>query len=193
MPTDDLALVADLLDARLDLHGGCLSPLLVPIDDAAAGQVVRRELHDDPVLRQDADVVLAHLAADVGENAVPVGELDAEHGVRQRLDDPALDLDGPFFLGHVLHISRASLFLGKDSLTPGARETAQPTGRTGSLRRRRPAHQTVGGPGNPARTTLSGCAPVVGWSPPGHPAGVTGQTLCWAGTATPRAASRSAP
>src|SRR6266566_6313294 len=41
---------------------------LVAVDDASAGQVVRRELHDPPVLGQDADVVLPHLAADVGEN-----------------------------------------------------------------------------------------------------------------------------
>src|SRR5690348_12517434 len=34
---------------------------LVAVDDSPAGQVVRRELDDDPVLGQDADVVLAHL------------------------------------------------------------------------------------------------------------------------------------
>src|SRR5947199_2809650 len=39
--------------------------LLVPVDDPTAGQVVRRELHHDPVFRKDADVVLPHLAADV--------------------------------------------------------------------------------------------------------------------------------
>src|SRR3954470_19671721 len=73
---------------------------LVAVDDPAPGEVVRRELHHYPVLRQDADVVLAHLAADVRENPVPVGELDPEHGVRERLDHAALDLDGPFLLGH---------------------------------------------------------------------------------------------
>src|SRR5881227_171477 len=78
--------------------------LLVPVDDPTAGQVVRRELHDDTVLRKDADVVLPHLAADVRQNAVPVGELDAEHGVRQRLDDAPLDLDGAFLLRHVLRL-----------------------------------------------------------------------------------------
>src|SRR2546423_5774447 len=78
---------------------GSLSSL-VPVDDPAAGQVVGRQLHDHPVLGQDADVVLAHLAADVGENAVPVGELYPKHGVRERLDHAALDLDGPFLLGH---------------------------------------------------------------------------------------------
>src|ERR1051325_1783507 len=76
--------------------------LLVPVDDATAGQVVRRELHDHSVLGKDADVVLPHLAADVRQYAVPVGELDAEHGVRQRLDDAPLDLDGAFLLRHIL-------------------------------------------------------------------------------------------
>jgi hypothetical protein len=46
-----------------------------------------------------------HLPADVGENLVPVGELDPEHGVREGLDDGALDLDGALFLGHGLHAS----------------------------------------------------------------------------------------
>src|SRR3954467_4349973 len=151
VPTDDLALVTDLLDARLDLHSLAEPLLLVPVDDAAAGQVVRRELNHDPVLGQDADVVLAHLAADVGENAVPVGELDAEHGVRQRLDDPALDLDGPFFLGHVLHISRASLLLGKGAGPRGTRNRPAhgPNGQSTSVGPR---------PSNGGRTGQSGAA-----------------------------------
>ena len=61
--------------------------LLVAVDDAAAGEVVRRELHDDSVLGEDPDVVLPHLAADVGKHAVAVRQLDAEHRVGQRLDD----------------------------------------------------------------------------------------------------------
>src|SRR4051812_21651660 len=75
---------------------------LVAVDDASSGEVVRRQLHDHAVLREDPDVVLAHLAADVGENLVPVVELDPEHGVRQSLDDGALDLDDPFLLRHFL-------------------------------------------------------------------------------------------
>src|SRR4051812_41524963 len=75
---------------------------LVPIDDATAGEVVRRELDDDPVLRKDADVVLPHLAADVSEDLVPVAQLDPEHRVRESLDDGAFDLDYAFFLRHVL-------------------------------------------------------------------------------------------
>src|SRR4051812_14427050 len=76
--------------------------LLVAVDDATAGQVVGRELHDHAVLGQDADVVLPHLAADVGEDLVAVLQLHAEHRVGERLDHTALDLDGPVLLRHVL-------------------------------------------------------------------------------------------
>src|SRR6478735_8781990 len=79
---------------------GCL---LVAVDDPTSREVVRRELHHHAVLGEDPDVVLAHLAADVGENLVPVAQLDAEHGIRQGLHDRALDLDHAFFLRHVLH------------------------------------------------------------------------------------------
>src|SRR3954465_6896212 len=85
--------------------------LLVPVDDATAGQVVGRELHDHAVLGQDADVVLAHLAADVGEHPVPVLQLDPEHRVGQRLDDATLDLDGPVFLRHAVNALPDSVVL----------------------------------------------------------------------------------
>src|SRR5262249_33223112 len=77
-------------------------PSLIAVDDPPAGEIVRGELHDDPVLGQDADVVLPHLAADVGQDLVTVGELHPEHGVRQGLDDAAFDLDGTVFLRHIL-------------------------------------------------------------------------------------------
>ena len=76
--------------------------LLVSVHDAAPGQVVRGELHDDSVLGQDADVVLPHLAADVGENLVSVLQLNAEHCIGQGFDYATLDLDGTVFLGHIL-------------------------------------------------------------------------------------------
>src|SRR6476661_5459180 len=113
--TDHLALVTDRLDARVDLHGrssllvgwsprgsarGGVS--LVPVDDATTGQVVGRELHDDPVLRKDPDVVLAHLAADVREHLVAVAQLDSEHRVGKGFHDGALHLDDAFLLRHVL-------------------------------------------------------------------------------------------
>jgi hypothetical protein len=46
--------------------------------------------------------VLPHLAADVGQDLVTVGELDPEHGVREWLYHAALDLDGTVFLRHIL-------------------------------------------------------------------------------------------
>src|SRR4051812_23620970 len=79
-------------------RAGGRAGLLVAVDDAAAGQVVGTELHDHAVLRQDADVVLAHLPRDVRENLVAVLELHPEHRVREGLDDPALDLDGAVLL-----------------------------------------------------------------------------------------------
>ena len=44
--------------------------------------------------------MLTHLAADVGENLVPVGELDAEHRVGQRFNNSAFHLDDAFFFRH---------------------------------------------------------------------------------------------
>src|SRR5919107_3499330 len=78
------------------------NPSLVAVDDAPPGQVVRRELDDDPVLGEDADVVLPHLPADVSQHLVTIGKLHTEHGVRQGLDHSAFNFDGSVFLGHVL-------------------------------------------------------------------------------------------
>src|SRR3954453_14409086 len=83
--------------------------LLVAVDDPSARQVVRRQLHDDPVIRKDTDVVHPHLAADVREDLVTVLQLYLEHGVRQRLDHGALDFDGALLFGHVLLSGSATL------------------------------------------------------------------------------------
>src|ERR1700745_1575257 len=81
--------------------------LLVPVHDPPATQVVGAELHDHPVVRQDADVVHPHFPADMSENLVPVVQLHPEEGIRKRLDNRAFDLNGAVFLGHIL---RASLY-----------------------------------------------------------------------------------
>jgi hypothetical protein len=80
--TDDLALVANLLDAWVNLHVSyfCLGLLLtdyqtaltrvdlrrkslfVAVDDATTSQVVCAELYNYAVLWEDADVVLAHFS-----------------------------------------------------------------------------------------------------------------------------------
>jgi len=115
--TDDLALVANLFNARANLHISLLLAscrnlsgrsfsadrgLFVAVDDAAAGQVVRRELHNHAVLREDPDVVLTHLARNVGENLVTVGQLNTKHRVRKGFDYRTLDLDDTVFVGHSL-------------------------------------------------------------------------------------------
>ena len=71
--------------------------LLVPINDPTSGEVVGTEFNDYAILREDSNVVLTHLSADVSKNFVSVGKLDAEHGVRQRLNNRALNLDGTVF------------------------------------------------------------------------------------------------
>src|ERR1043166_5258909 len=68
-----------------------------PVRDAAAGQIVRRQLHLDPVTGQDPDEVHPHLAAHVRQHAMAVLQLHAEHRVGERLHHRALDLDRVFF------------------------------------------------------------------------------------------------
>jgi hypothetical protein len=82
--------------------------LLIPVHDPPTTEVVGTELYDNPVVRQDTDVVHPHFPADVSENLVPVVQLHSEKGIRQRLDDRALNLDGAVFLGHILRASLCS-------------------------------------------------------------------------------------
>src|SRR5215471_17578013 len=85
-----------------------LARLLVPVDNPPTTQVVGAELHDDPVIGQNPDVVHPHLAADVGQDFVPVVQLHPEERIGERLYNRSLDLDGAVFLGHAL---RASLLV----------------------------------------------------------------------------------
>src|SRR3954470_13336192 len=124
--------------------------LLVAVDDASAGQVVGRELHDHAVLGQDADVVLAHLAADVGEHAVPVLQLDPEHRIGQRLHDATFDLDGPVFLRHALNALLDSIVLVSPLLCADTRPRENPRGRTRWLQNLWCKHSREGVPGRAA-------------------------------------------
>src|SRR3954462_14587098 len=65
----------------------------MPVDDPRAVEVVRRDLDAHPIPRQDANAESSHLARDVPEDDVAVVELHPEHGVRERLDDLAFELD----------------------------------------------------------------------------------------------------
>src|SRR5579862_2750281 len=102
--------------------------LLVPVHDPAAGQVVGAELHDHAVVGQDPDVVHPHLPADMGENLVPVVQLHAEEGIRERLDNRAFDLDGAVFFGHVLRASFCLVVVraGARLAWPGSPGSASP-------------------------------------------------------------------
>ena len=83
----------------LDATAGTVAGALQSVGDPTSGEVVRRELHPDAVAGQDADEVHPELAADVGQDAMAVLQLDREHRVGQRLDDRTLDFDR-VFLGH---------------------------------------------------------------------------------------------
>ena len=72
------------------------SPSLVAVGDATPAEVVGRELHLDTVTTDDADVMHAHLAGDVGQNLMAVLQLDTEHGVGEGLDDLPLQDDRIF-------------------------------------------------------------------------------------------------
>ena len=72
-------------------------PLLVAVRDSTPGEVVWGELNLNLVARKNADVVHTHLSGDVRQNFVAILELDAEHGVRQRLDNGAFEHYGVFF------------------------------------------------------------------------------------------------
>ena len=60
--------------------------LPIPVDDPASRQVVGRQLHQDAIPGKDPDVVHPHLPRDVGQDPVPVVQLDPEHGVGKRLE-----------------------------------------------------------------------------------------------------------
>src|SRR5262252_3278746 len=115
LAADHLALVADLLHRRADLHddtelpssGACwrhpskksssrdLEGLLRPIGDATPGEVIRRQFQLHLVARKDADEMHAHFPGDVGEHLMPpVVQDHPEHGVGKRLDDRPFHLDG---------------------------------------------------------------------------------------------------
>src|SRR6266516_2266048 len=115
----------------------------VPVGDSTAVEVVRAELHLDLVPGEDADVVLAHLPGDRGENVMPGVELHPEHRARERLDDFAFHLDLLFLLRHFLSVprftharqSRARRFVivAKRLQPQGSPEATPPPGRASAV------------------------------------------------------------
>ena len=63
----------------------------MPIHDPASLEIVRRKLDADFVASQNLDPVLAHLAADIGQDFIPrIIQLDAKERVGQVLYHRAL-------------------------------------------------------------------------------------------------------
>ena len=94
---DDLALLADRLDRRSNLHLSdpprfVFSTLAAP-GDATPGQIIGRNFDFDLIARIDADEIHADLSGDLSHDFMPAGYLNAEIRVRQRFDDDAFNLD----------------------------------------------------------------------------------------------------
>lgn len=93
-----LALVANLLDGRSDLHSrfsllttNCLydCSTLNLLDNPAAARIVRHQRHPYPVPDDDADVIASDGARQVRRHLVPAFELDPNQLARQQLEDDA--------------------------------------------------------------------------------------------------------
>ena len=65
--------------------------------DARLAEVVRGHLDIHAINNTDADEMLAHLAGDVGEDFMAVGEGHAKHGAGQHLGYRARQFNGFFF------------------------------------------------------------------------------------------------
>ena len=74
--------------------------------DAALREVVGRKLERNAVARENADVMLAHLAVRVGNEFVSVVELDAIARVGQDFENLPRHLN-EVFLGHKYPVTRA--------------------------------------------------------------------------------------
>ena len=71
--------------------------LFRPVNNPSAGQIVGRQLNRYFVSRENLDEVHPHLTGNVRKNAMPVFQLNAEHGIGQRLNDATLNLYGFLF------------------------------------------------------------------------------------------------
>src|SRR5207247_4696467 len=95
--------------ASMRLSGGTAPLLAVAVNDAAARQVVRRELDADAVAGRDADEVAPHAAGRVRDELVAVLELHLEHRVRVSLREGGVNYDSLLFLVAVVSLLVTSL------------------------------------------------------------------------------------
>jgi len=88
--------------------------LTFPIDDSPLGQIIWRELHDNPVSAQNSNVILAHLPRNMGCDDVIVVQFHPKRCVRQCLQDSAIHFNLIFFRQNI------RLFPRPSSVIPGA-------------------------------------------------------------------------
>ena len=96
--TNNLALVADLLDGRADFHG--LNGLFLSEYDAPLGKVVGREFDEYGIPLDNVDEMLAHFPGDIGLDGVAaevLRDLDFENGSGEGLHYDPLHLYLVFF------------------------------------------------------------------------------------------------
>jgi hypothetical protein len=99
----------------------------LPVSNARFAQVVGRHLHLDLVAHADADEVFAHLAGDVRQHFMAIGQGHTEHGARQHLRDRSGQLDW-FFFRHVNVTWTASYLTGRRSKINSFPRAMAPTG-----------------------------------------------------------------
>ena len=88
--------------------------LTFPIDDSPLGQIIWRELHDNPVSAQNSNVIFAHLPRNMGCDDVIVVQFHPKRCVRQCLQDSAIHFNLIFFRQNI------RLFPRPSSVIPGA-------------------------------------------------------------------------
>ncbi len=71
--------------------------LAFPESDSAFGEVVGSELNGDGITTQNPDVMLPHFSRDVGNDFMPVFQLDPELGIGEGFNDRTLHFDTFFF------------------------------------------------------------------------------------------------
>lgn len=141
VPADHLALFANFLDTRPNLHDE-RALLLVSIRNTAPGEVVRGEFYLHLVAWKNSNVVHSHFSGDVRQHFVAVLKFDPKHCVGKRLENRAFKHDGVvFWLGQsspprtVLQNARARMRIsvkhaqarqGRGTMLSAARWDAKP-------------------------------------------------------------------
>ena len=69
----------------------------MPEGDSPFGEIVRRQFKGDLVARQDADVMLPHLAGGIGDQLVTIVEINAKTRIGEHFGNHAVHFEQFFF------------------------------------------------------------------------------------------------